>query len=151
MQQINRLLPAGDAAAYKTYELAVPLQTHWRPASCAEVDCPHHLRGWVTTIDETSALGQMQAGHIRHHAGRAYTEARGEHGMTVFTFPAGQRCFASADHRVPLEREPLWLVRGGDWRGNPLRIRTVRHTRAEDWRDDFGEHQDRIVETIERG
>jgi hypothetical protein len=146
-----RIIPKIGADAYKTYEIAAPLPSHFRPGTCAEVDCEHYLRGWQTAIDESSNLGQAQAYHIRQRAGRAYTEARGEHGLTVFTFPPGQPCFRAGEHRVSLERDPLFLVRGGDWRGNPRGVPTRQHASAEDWRDDFGEHQDRIATTIERG
>ena len=37
------LLPSGSM---KTYQMAQPLKTHWRPASCEEVDCPNYLSGW---------------------------------------------------------------------------------------------------------
>ena len=70
-------------------------------------------------------------------------------GLTVFTFEPGQDCFAQ--HRVPLERDPLFLVRGGDWRGNPTGLQPYRHHRGEDWVDDFADHQDRIARQIERG
>ncbi len=144
-----RLPAAGPPGAYKTYELRAPVATHFRPATCAEANCDAYLNGWRTTINETSALGQFQASYIRRESGRAFTEERLPDGMTAFTFEAGQRCFAASDHRVSLEREPLYLVRGGDWRQNQGLIR--RHVDGIDWRDDFGEHQQRIADQVERG
>lgn len=146
-----RIQPQMPAAAYKTYQILAPAQTHYRPATCAEANCAAHENGWRTTVDETSALGQMQAHYIRTESGRAYREHRDEQGLTVFEFDAGQRCFRSDDHRVPLEREPWFRVLGGDWRGNPMRIPTLTHTSAETWRDDFGENQERIADQINRG
>ncbi|ACU71749.1 hypothetical protein Caci_2840 [Catenulispora acidiphila DSM 44928] len=50
-----------------------------------------------------------------------------------------------------MEREPLYLVRGGDWRGNPTGQLPLKHSGPESWVDDFGEHQENITEEIERG
>lgn len=143
---MNRITPNLPAAAYQTYELAVPLPTHWRPATCAEIDCPAYLYGWATTVLPDSADEAL----IRR-AGRHFTVERTPDGFLRFVFPAGQPCFAASAHRVQVEREPLYLVRGGDFRGNPRRIPTRVHADATDWVDDFGEHQLRIAESIERG
>lgn len=174
--RINRAQPVGPAAAYKTYQVTAPLSTHFRPATCAEVDCAAWRHGWRTVVDERTDLGMAQAAYIRAEcvsaslpaspAGRArrrYTEHRDEHhlmdgtgltagsvtGLTTFEFAAGQPCFAK--HEVPLERPELYIVRGGDWRGNPRGTPARRHTTAEDWVEDFAEHQDRLRTALERG
>jgi len=139
------LLPA---AAYRTYGIAAPADTHHRPATCAEVDCAAHLHGWVTTVDEATDLGQRQAHHIRSAAGRGYREERTAAGLTAFTFPPGQRCFRQ--HRTRVDRPELFYVRGGDWRGNPTG-ETYQHTRPADWVDDFATHQDRLATQQQRG
>jgi hypothetical protein len=151
VQQPFRLQPNMPPAAYKTYQILAPTKTHWRPATCAEAACAAHEQGWRTVVDESTELGQRQAGYIRRSSGRAFRESRDEQGLTVFEFPAGQRCFRADGHQVPLERDPLWRVLGGDWRGNPMRIPVRVHSSAEAWRDDFGEHQDRIAAQIEKG
>jgi hypothetical protein len=51
---------------------------------------------------------------------------------------------------VPLERQPLLIVRDGDWRGNPTGRRRL-HTKPEHWVEDFKEHQGKINDAIERG
>jgi len=129
---LHRLEPALPAAGMQTYAAVLPLATHWRRASCGEVDCQTQAGGWVTRVDEATDLGQRQAHYIRAEAGRAFTEQR-EAGLTVFTFPAGQECFTA--HQVPLERPPLLVVRGGDWRATlgPAR----RFDRADQWVEDF--------------
>lgn len=147
-QEPFRLAPAMPAGAYKTYAVAAPPATHWRNATCAEVDCAAHQNGWASIIDESTDLGKAQAYHIRRVAGRAYTEERDEAGLTVFSFPAGERCFR--EHKVPLERPALYLVGNGDHRMFDAR-RAYRHSSPEDWRDDFGEHQERLRDQIERG
>lgn len=142
-----RIDPQGRADQYKTYEVAAPLETHWRKATCAEVECDAHLRGWATAIDVSTDLGKTQANYIRLHSGRKYTVT--EVGTIVtFTFPSGQQCFRP--HRVPLDRPGIFIVRSGDWRGNPDGF-VRRHSNAEDWVNDFSEHQDKLKTTIERG
>lgn len=142
--------PALPVGAFQSYEIRSPAATHWRAASCAEIDCPHHLSGWQTTVDERTELGAKQAYYIRKLSGLGFLEVRREDGLTRFEFEAGQRCFSSGDdtHRVQVRPEN-YLVRGGDWRGNLGLIR--RHSGARDWVDDFGEHQQNIADRIEKG
>lgn len=146
--RIPARLPVG---AMKTYALKQPAATHFRRATCAEVDCDLHLNGWKTEIDESTELGQSQAYYIRNSSGRRYVEDRNiRPGMTVFTFEAGQTCFGSIRHQVSLERPPLYVVRGGDWRGNPDgSVRT--HANGDDWVDDFANHQQNLADQIEQG
>jgi hypothetical protein len=154
-QRINRTTPAVPARAYKTFAIASPVETHTRPASCAEVGCHRLADGFQVVVDEATELGQRQAHYLRadgvpaHLAAsyaargaRRYTESRTPEGLTAFAYPPGTRCFE--EHLVPLERPELYIVRGGDWRGNPTgEVR--RHSGPDPWLNDFGEHQDRIA------
>jgi hypothetical protein len=88
-----------------------------------------------------------QANYIGNHSGRAF-KARLENMMVVFTFPAGQQCFT--EHRVPLEREPLYVVRGGDHRGNPREERRV-HPRGSLWVEDMQERLGQLTDEIKKG
>jgi hypothetical protein len=142
-----RIEPAGPPGAYKTYALAAPAATHRRPTTCEEIDCEAYQYGWITRVDEVTELGAAQAYYIRRECGRRYTEQRTPVGLTVFQFEAGQRCFAV--HTMPLEREPIYSVRDGDWRANPSGARRV--LSAQDWLDDFGDHQQRIAQRHARG
>src|SRR5258708_3372715 len=144
-----RVPPALPAAAMKTYQIAAPLATHWRPASCEEADCLAYLHGWQTSVDESAELGQRQADYIRSAAKRHYSERRAETGLTVFTFEAGQACFGQ--HRVPNTRPERFLVTGGDFRGNPLGTPPREHVRPDDWVEDFAESLDEIRTRHERG
>jgi hypothetical protein len=142
---INRIEPQLPVGAMQTYSALVPLATHWRDGTCDEVRCDAYLHGWMTAVDEATDLGQRQAHYIRYQAGRRFLEA-GNGAFTEFTFEPGQRCFAS--HKVPLERDPLFLVRMGDWRGyGPTRI----HQRPGDWVEDMQESLDKIRDRQERG
>lgn len=140
-----RVEPALPVQATKTYSVQAPPATHWRDATCAEVDCQSYLHGWKTLVNVSTDLGQRQVVYIRHESGRRFTEHL-EGTAMVFTFEPGQRCFAG--HRAPLERDPLFLVRMGDWRGyGPTRV----HKRPGDWVDDMQESLDKVRDRQERG
>ena len=145
-----RLPPVAAPEFYKTYEIIRPRSTHTRVATCAEVDCVHHARGWVTKIDVSTDLGKRQARYIRNHSGRRFVEATtmGDGPIITLNFHPGQTCFT--EHRVPIDRPPIYRVRGGDFRGNPRGVATVTRP-ATDWVDDFANHQSKIKEAHERG
>ena len=151
MRQPFRVAPHLPAAAMKTYQILAPAGTHWRAATCAEVDCGAYLHGWATRVDEATDMGARQAHYIRRQSGRAFSAARDEAGLTVFTFPPGQRCFRASDHRVRLDRAEFFVVRDGDWRGNPRGTQPRQHVRAADWVDDFANHQQALANRLERG
>ena len=144
-----RLESRMPVTAVKTFGIKAPKHSHFRPATCAEVDCSMYLTGWKSTIDETSELGQEQAYYIRNGSGRRFTEDRNTApGMTVFVFEAGQKCFRAHDQR--LDKPELFIVRGGDWRGNPTG-EFRQHANAADWVDDFGNHQDQLADQLNKG
>jgi hypothetical protein len=155
-RQLFRIEPKLPAGAMKTYAILRPTSTHFRPATCAEVDCPQYLHGWRTVVDESTDLGARQAHYIRTQSGRSFHEQRDRTGVGVlgavtFTFGPGQMCFRTADHRVPVGRPELFVVREGDWRGNPRRTEPRVHKRAADWVDDFANHQDRLATRLGQG
>lgn len=70
----------------------------------------------------------LQARYIRNDSGRRFHEqARTADGLVSFVFEPGQRCFR--EHKVQLEREPVWTER----RGGEVR----RFEKFGDWRDEF--------------
>ncbi len=140
-REINHFQPSGPVSAYKSYVISAPIQTHFRSGTCEEADCPQLAAGWVTYVDESTDLGERQAFYIRRKSGRVFTEDRHEDGRTGFIFSAGQECFY--DHQIRLEREPVFAVRGGDWRGNPRREFRV-HDSPGNWVEDFGVHQETL-------
>lgn len=149
--RISRLAPAMPPHAYKTYGMSLPLPTHWRNATCDEVDCEAYRGGWVTTVDLSTDLGQKQADYIRHDRSRQASEQRTGLSEAKFVYGPGQRCFAADDHRVPLDRAPRFVVAGGDWRGNPRGTPVQVHRNASEWCEDFAEHQDRLATAIRKG
>jgi hypothetical protein len=135
---------------YKSYMMRAPLRTHWRPASCEEVDCASFLYGFVTTVDLTSDLGQRQYEYLSHDKERSFHMQRVSMEIVKFVYGPGNRCFSSNKHRTAIGRPPRLLVVGGDWRGNPRREKRV-HANVDDWVDDARNHQDRIATIIQRG
>lgn len=147
MRQLFRIPPALPVSAYQTYQISAPVATHHRIATCAEVDCPRLRQGWETVLDERTADGARRAHYIRKLSSKTFRERPDPSGLTVFTFSAGQDCFAR--HHIQLEREPIYVVRGGDWRAH-LGQRRV-HTRPEHWVEDFATNQDKISALVRKG
>lgn len=153
-----RLPPGLPVGAMKTYSLRRPAASHTRPATCAEVDCPHWRDGWSTLINPAlkieqpngpTVTGAAQAEYIRSKVhGRRFVERRTEAGWFVFDFYAGQPCFAADGHTVAVDRPPLYLVSNGDWRGMTL---ARRHTRPDDWVEDFAGHQQHVTQRLQKG
>jgi hypothetical protein len=156
---MGRAQPLAGAHAYKTYSVSAPLATHWRVATCGEVGCPREEFGWTTVVLEADDLGQAQAHYIRTSSGRKFTESRREDGMTVFEFPPGQRCFSTlvrdgrvvSGHPKRIERPELFIVRDGDWRGNPRGTSPLVHSGPESWVDDFATHQQTLADAANEG
>ncbi|MFH9073451.1 hypothetical protein [Streptomyces alboflavus] len=139
-----RLPPQGPMQAYQTFSVrSRPDRTV--KAVCEQVGCDAWRRGWESVIDERTDLGRAQAAYIRGQSGRTFREQRRGDGMTVFRFEAGQRCFG--EHRT---RPELYVVRDGDWRGNPTgRQRT--HVRPADWVEHMQEEFGRFSEDRRKG
>jgi hypothetical protein len=145
---LNRIKPVLPAEHMKTYQVRSPVSTHFRPATCAEVECASYLFGWQTVVPADSAA----AGYIRHDRSRSHAEEREPGGMARFVFGAGQQGFPPAhDHAVRTDRPEVYLVRDGDFRGNPRGTQVRRHVRPDDWIEDFAEHQDKLATRLERG
>jgi hypothetical protein len=139
-----RLPPQGPVQAYQTFSVRSRPDRAVRTV-CEQVACPAWRDGWESVIDEGTGLGKAQAAYIRSQSGRTFREMRTEAGLTVFRFESGQRCFA--DHKT---RPELYLVRDGDFRGNPTgRVR--RHERPQDWVENVQEELGRFNEDRHRG
>jgi hypothetical protein len=133
-------------SSYKTYQIAAPISTHWRPASCAEVECPNYLHGWKVRAD---VLDEKMI-HTATHSGRKFVWQRLSELENWLVYEAGQPCFQAAVHRVRVDRPELYIVREGDRRGNPRSTGPVQLSSV-NWVDDFSEHQASIAGAVERG
>jgi hypothetical protein len=143
---MGRIEPLMPADAYKTYAVVSPLSTHFRPATCAEVDCPHYVNGWRVRI-ETLTPDLLRAAR---NSGRKYTEQhRG--GRDVPRVRGRAALFPAATHRTRMDRPPLYLVRDGDHRGNPRRTRARQHLNPDNWVEDFADHQQKLADEIQKG
>jgi hypothetical protein len=144
MQMVNRIDPNLPVSQYQTYSITAPTDSTI-VAACEQVACPAWANGWDSVIDERTELGQQQAAYIRGQSRRTFREMKTDAGLTVFRFEAHQRCFE--EHRT---RPEIYLVRDGDWRGNPTG-RQRQHTRPADWVEDMTENQGRIVDLQQKG
>lgn len=134
--------------AVKTYQVMAPEVSHWRTATCAEVECPAYMQGWRVRL---ATLTPAQRYAIET-SGRRYSLLDLGEGQQWWTFPAGQRCFRSSEHRLPVGRPTLYVVRDGDpWRGNPRGTPPRIHTDPKYWAEDFANHQQLLYERWKRG
>lgn len=143
---LNRIPVVGGAQDYQTFQIKAPLSTHWRSATCQEAECPNMAKGWRTVLDPSNEAALY---YIRKQSGRNFKEYRNESGQVVFEFTPGQKCFG--EHKVRLDREEFFIVKGGDHRGNPRRTSPRKHGKPADWVDEFANHQDKLKTLHERG
>jgi hypothetical protein len=148
---VSRLAPDLGPEHFKTFTMSAPFKTHWRLATCEEYECDGVVNGFVTTVDMSTDLGQRQYHYLTHDEDRSPVIQRVGPKTFKFMYRPGTPCFQRGDHRVPIGRPPFYLVSDGDWRGNPRRTQALRHRRAEDWIDQFANHQDEIATTVKRG
>jgi hypothetical protein len=139
--------PVGPPAAYKTYAVVAPLGSHFRPGTCAEAGCEHYLNGWRVQWDNLTP----ELRHAATTSGRKYTLQAVSATESWLIFEAGQPCFRASQHRVRVDRAPLYVVKDGDHRGNPRGTKPRVHMSPDNWLDDFATHQQRISDEIAKG
>ncbi|MDP3909464.1 MAG: hypothetical protein Q8Q14_03650 [Gemmatimonadales bacterium] len=123
------LIKRAGAIPAQTYRVAVPLATHWRPATCEEVHCPHFLNGWTTVLP----AGSDHVAVLKK-SGRIYTSERTQDGgLLEFVFPAGQPCFRASIHRIQTGRPGIFL------HGPRERPRDQRAVDTDEWHERFVE------------
>ena len=109
----------------------MPLKSHWRRATCREIECQPYGGGWWTRIDLSPTLDpdtlqshQRADYYIRHNCERRYIETW-EGSTIAYHFEAGQDCFKTTcglcqacqegqacvndHHWIPLERDPIFI------------------------------------------
>lgn len=145
----GRIENRNPSRAMQTFQIIAPKETHTRVATCEEVECRAYLNGWKMQIDLGTELGQRQAHYIKYSSGRAYTVESQREGLVTLLFKPDQPCFT--EHRVRLARPEIFRVKGGDYRGNPLKTPTRTHKKPEHWVEEFAINQDRLKTAIERG
>lgn len=150
-RKINRVQPKYASHLYKTFSARSPLSTHYRKATCAEVDCVGYREGFTLSVAALIAEGIEYAAR---HSGKKFKEVEGaDYGVApgkYLVFEAGQVCFDADSHRVSLERPEFFVVGQGDYR--TFNARTARqHASAENWIDDMANSLDKVRTTHERG
>lgn len=142
-----RVAPKMVPTAYRSFEVHAPAETHYRSVSCREMECQHHLAGWTSKVDVTTEQGRRQASAVRA-SGRRYTHIR-DGAIVTFWFAPGQSCF-QAPHKVPTGRPEIYVVRDGDWRGNPTG-RVDRNIRSSEFVERMAENLGALTDGIQRG
>lgn len=159
------LPPRLESHRYDTYGVVMPKATHTRAGKCEEMEiictsiskgsdgseqfcpekhCGHWAHGWATMLDVSTDLGQRQARYIIDRSGRHW-KAKQDGAKVVFTFPAGQQCFV--DHRIPLEREPLFTFK----HSHLITGERAAVINGREWLDRFGQNQLNLKDQIEKG
>jgi len=117
------------------FTVAQPRETHFRPATCEEVDCRDYLNGFVIPLNPAVPLHLKLMEDIKP-SGRKFRKMRSEDaaeekGVTLpphifaFVFPPGQQCFRP--HMVVMDKPPI-LIHDGR-----------RHATVENYVEDFNE------------
>ncbi len=141
------IMPRGLPADYKSFSITQPRATHWRAATCAEVECSDHVRGWWSEFDTRTPQGKAQEAYVRHSSGRAFRQVLERPdgqplpaGVVRFEFQPGQQCFHAHEHKVRLDVPEVFATRIGDFRS-----RTAPQTcSADGWVNQFLEHDERL-------
>jgi len=142
-----RVAPKLRPDAYRSFEVHQPVRTHYRDATCKEVECQHYLAGWVSQLDSATPEGRRWIAAVRS-SGRRFTVALAGT-VHAFSFPAGQRCF-QAPHKVPVGRPEIYVVRDGDWRGNPTG-RVDKNVRPGEFVERMAENLDVLTSAAQQG
>lgn len=152
--------PTGAPLTYQSFQIAAHPSTHLRSARCDEVACRALADGWTVRCDETKHVARRYAWYVRHRQRRRFVETVDETGLTVFTFHAGQPCFADGrdvdahhhlgvtPHRVPLERDPDYVRLDGDYRHATL---AHVYDRADQFADDLHHRTTAYRDLVLRG
>lgn len=140
----NRLGPRMPPQYYKNYRISTPLETHYRRATCQEIDCEAFRDGW--TMHKEKLTPQML--FAIKQSRRKYREINMAPGETYLVFEPGQVCFKAPQHRVSLERPEFYFAGRGLYTIFNERTAT-RHTKPEFWIEDMQEHLDTIRKAIE--
>lgn len=149
-RRVNRITPQIPSHLMRTYAVRSPLQTHFRRATCAEIDCPDYLHGWYLKIEGTP----LDLLHIARNSGRKYTigelvASSGEM-FKAYIFEAGQACFRESTHVKSLERPEFFYEGRGDHRSFSTR-NAFKFDRPDQFVDSFATHLDRLKQDLERG
>jgi hypothetical protein len=145
---INRIPAKLPSRMYKTFQIASPVATHFRQATCAEAECTAYKEGWTYKKADLVAQNLL---YLVTHAGKKYREQTLDEGGEIYlVFESGQVCFQARAHRVSLQRPEFYLAGRGDHRTYSPRMAN-KFDRADQWVESFATHQEIINRVIEEG
>lgn len=153
----DRLMHTRRLPAHMTnYVILAPPSTHFRPATCEEVQCRAFTIGWENHLDEAVPALKELADWIRSGVhGNRFEEWRAP-GSSITTFRFGPhqnpRKFSPKhrEHKVKIERPEWFGVRNADT-GWDLKLHAGAENGARDWVDDFATNQDLAARKRQRG
>ncbi len=139
---INRMPTSVPVDKMLTHAILAPVATHWRKATCAEVDCAHWRQGWGL---RTAGLDAASVDAAKR-SGRRFVVEHDENGAEVLMFGSDQPCFRASEHRVRADRPELFVMRRGDHRGNPdpRGTKPLLFSGADAWKDSLGTTLDNL-------
>lgn len=154
---VTRLCPDLPPENFRTYEMRLPPATHLIPASCDDTDCEAWRGGFALTVDTSTELGRQQHDYLSGDKTRSFHVQKVSEHLVKFVYKPGSECFSvvevggvRARHSIPSGRPPVFIARGGDFRGNPRGDRRT-HTRAEFWIEDMEENLGTVRDIQQRG
>lgn len=140
----NQLGPRMPPGYYKNYRIASPVETHYRRATCQEINCEAYRDGW--TMHKEKLLPALL--YAATHSGRKFKEVSVSAGQTYLVFEPGQTCFRAPEHKISLERPEWYFVGRGLYTVFNTRA-AKQHTKPEFWIEDMSEHLETIRHAIE--
>ena len=118
-----------------TFRASAPPSTHYREATCIEVDCEKLRIGWHTVKPKKMIPDQWIefADFMRRNESRMrFKEYQDKNGDSAFFYFPGQICFEgrTRKHRISLERPSIFTVNNG---------RGFSRREPDAWVDEMGE------------
>lgn len=159
IRKLTRVEPVGPTQAYKTFAVRSPLSTHYRRATCEEIDCPDYLHGWYLKIEGTpeDLLYTARNSGRKYTIGEVLIELKDDEDNVVsteifkaFIFEAGQACFRASTHVKSLERPEFFFAGRGDHRSFSIR-KAQQFERPDQFVESFEDHLARIRHALQQG
>lgn len=95
----------------QTFRAVRPIKTHFRVATCKEVNCPRFLGGFQSIVPNGSAQASYMRDDLQmsgHFCNRPHQERIHSDGMVAFDFPPGTECFT--EHKTLVGRDDLFMI-----------------------------------------
>ncbi len=136
-RKISRPRPIGPPHAYQTYSVQTPKETHFRKATCAEINCDAWREGWTLRVqDLDERLWATIKASKKRYRRMDLTATEG-----YLIFEPGQACFHSFKHVTRIDKPEIYLVGRGDWRTFiPQRAQVFK--KPEHWVEHMYDHLD---------